>query len=198
MKTPLFSPRRRPLWLAAVLLASPDTARSATLILNGAFDSGGTGWSLLGGAEVVATGEPGDNPYGRIPDGPLVLLYQKAVSEAPLIRVRFDYFTGLMSPQFQSPGAFPDTAFASVQFGGSEAGLRPELFQSASSLALFDYDGANGLQSLVAGATVLPSPARPGWTRFDARRRAGTAAFFSHLPDAQWQRHSGGQRLPRG
>ena len=162
----------------AAVMAGAGGARGATILQNGAFDSGAGGWTLIGGASVVATAEPPDNPYGRIPDGGLVFLYQTAMSAAPGFDVSFDYFTGLMSPAFPSPGAFPDTAFASIHFGALESELRPELFQSGGSVILFDFDAANGLRELLHGATLTASPLRSGWTRF-----SGT---IEGLPGQPW------------
>lgn len=152
------------LW--AVMTGS--AARGATVLVNGTFSGGSSGWTLLGGATVVVTGEVSDNPYARVPDGALAFLYQKSLSPAPRMLLSFDYFTGLMSPQFPSPGGFPDTVFATLYFGAEEAGVQPEVFLASASLPLFDFDAANGLHSLLTGATVTPSPARSGWTRFFA------------------------------
>lgn len=155
-----------PVIIGAVSVSS--VAHGATLLVNGTFDAGAARWSMLGGASVIVTGEPLDNPYARVPDGALAMLYQEAATPVPQLLVSFDYFTGFMSPLFPSPGAFPDTAFASLFFGADEAAVQPELFLSGSLVGLFDYDARSGLSALLAGATTGPSPARAGWSRFSA------------------------------
>jgi hypothetical protein len=161
----------------AAEIAGSEPSLAGTMLVNGGFDGGAGGWTLIGGASVVTTGEPFDNPYGRLPDGGQVFLYQEASSAAPGFTVSFDFFSGLMSAAFPSPGGFPDTAFASMYFGASEGELRPELFQSGDSVTLFDYDAANGTNALLTGATLTNSPARSGWTRF-----SGSIAGVSGQP----------------
>lgn len=151
---------------AILFLAGP--ARGATLLVNGMFDAGTDGWTTIGGAAVITTGDLSDNRYARVPDGALVQLYQKARSPAPQVQVSFDFFTGLMSPLFPSPGAFPDTVFASVYFGAEESAVQPEVFRSGSLLGMFDYDARAGLSALLPGAGIGPSLSRPGWSRFSA------------------------------
>jgi hypothetical protein len=154
--------------LLGAVCSLAGAARGGTLLVNGTFDAGAGGWTTLGGTAIIATGELSDNPYARLPDGALTLLYQKAFSPTPQLKLAFDFFTSLMSPQFPSPGAFPDTAFVSILFGANEAAVQPEVFLSGSLLGLFDYDASNGLNALLPGASVAPSPARAGWHRFSA------------------------------
>jgi hypothetical protein len=153
--------------MACLTVASRLSA--VTVLTNGGFDFGDSGWHTSGGASVIASGDLHDNPFSILPDGALVFLYQTSFSPAPQLALTFDFFTGLMSPSFPSPGGFPDTAFASVYFGADESAVNPGLFLAASALALFDYDAVNGLQTSLGGALIGDSPARPGWSRFSAR-----------------------------
>jgi hypothetical protein len=74
-----------------------------------------------------------------------------------------------MSPDFPSPGAFPDTVFASVLFGANAAALEPESFAYDDFIGLFDYDAVNGFLpgSVLTGASVTASAVRAGWMHFD-------------------------------
>jgi hypothetical protein len=164
----MFIPRLRFLLPASLGLLLCARTPAATLLQNGAFSGGADGWTLSGGAAVIVTGELNDNPYARLPDGPLVIGFQKAENALGLLGVTFDFFPGLMSTKFPSPGGFPDTAFATLFFGESEAAVRPAEFAAASTLNLFDFDAVNGLRGLPSGAVTGPSPARPGWVRYSA------------------------------
>lgn len=168
-------------WRAIVCFAGTvlmaRLAGANLLTQNGGFDSGAAGWHLSGGAEVVATGDPDDDPFARVPDGGVVFLYQKVTAPAPSFSVSFDFFTGLMNPAFPSPGGFPDTAFGTVYYGASEAGLAPEQFQSDGAFELLSYDATNGLRGTPSSATVSASSTRPGWRRFE-----GTFAGVSGQP----------------
>jgi hypothetical protein len=146
----------------------PTAVAQGTLSFNGTFDAGAAGWIMSGGAVVVAAGEADDDPHGRMPDGPLVFLYQRMSSSAIGFRISFDFFAGSMSPAFPSPGGFPDTAFGTVYFAATAAGLRPELLESGASVGLFDFDAVNGLRGVLVGATVEDSPDRRGWRRFSS------------------------------
>jgi hypothetical protein len=153
--------------LAVVWAMAGGLMAQGVISFNGGFDSGLAGWTAVGGAGVVATGESNDNPFGRVPDGALTFLYQRGSSLAPVFEVSFDYFTGLMNSSFPSPGGFPDTLFATVYFGATAGGLAPEALRSGAAVSLFDFDAANGLGGLLPGAAVRPSPARAGWNRFE-------------------------------
>jgi len=160
------SSRKILLYGASLFCAGAGSGPAATLLADGTFDSAGSDWTRLGGAAVITTGELLDNPYARVPDGPLVMLYQIAGVTAPRLSVTFDFFTGLMNPLFPSPGGFPDTAFATVYFGESRAALQPDAFAAGATRELFDYDAAKGLRGQPAGSVIAPSPVRPGWQRF--------------------------------
>src|SRR5262245_37446476 len=95
-------PRVAAVAFAAGILGA-GSATGAILTVNAGFGTGAAGWTLIGGATVVATGDPSDNPYGRLPDGAGVFLYQTVTTNAPVVRITFDFFTGLMSPVFPSP-----------------------------------------------------------------------------------------------
>jgi hypothetical protein len=150
----------------ALIAFSFGTLAQGVLTFNGGFDAGEDGWLFSGGATVVATGEPNDNPFGRVPDGPLVFLYQKMSSAAAQFTLSFDFFTEAMSTTFPSPGGFPDTSFATIYFAPTDPALRPELLLSGAALTVFDFDAVNGLQSMLPGAIIGDSPARPGWRQF--------------------------------
>jgi len=161
-------PARLHLALGCAVLALGLPVRAANLLTqNPGFDAGAAGWSWAGGAEVVATSDPDDNPFARVPDGGLVFLYQKVTTPAPAFSVSFDFFTGLMNPAYPSPGSFPDTAFGTVYSGATDAGLAPELFKSDGAFDLLTYDATNGLRGTPSSATVSASSARPGWRRFE-------------------------------
>lgn len=171
------SPRRRApglglvglrLALGSVAFAQAWLGQTSTLLTqNGGFDSGAVGWSLFGGAEIVATAEPGDDPFARVPDGGVVLLYQEVAVSAPAFRVAFDFFTGLMAGGFPSPGGFPDTAFVTVYSGVTAADLAPEQFQSDGAIGLLEYDAVNGLRGTSPGTGIGANGARPGWSRLE-------------------------------
>ena len=71
--------------LLGAVCSLAGAARGGTLLVNGTFDAGAGGWTKLGGTAIIATGELSDNPYARLPDGALTLLYQKAFSPAPQV-----------------------------------------------------------------------------------------------------------------
>ena len=63
--------------------------------------------------------------------------------------------------------------------------MRPELFQSGATRGLFDYDAANGMRGLPAGATLTGSPARKAtcssWNSTDAFRQIDPSGVVTTL-----------------
>jgi RHS repeat-associated protein len=155
--------------VALVLFASP--AFGVSLLVNGDFSGGLTGWT--GAGEVSASSGISITRDGGVRS----VLYQTAQHEGMPVDLSLEFFLEVMSGSV-GPGSFPDVAYFSIYEADDPATLRPESDQFETATAVFDGTGA-GFSNLGSNVLISPSPRGPGWWVVALTNHVPTKAYLA-------------------